>query len=142
MTDQYTLQDPATQYPGPEFETQQQPAPGLAKDMTDPKPDHGERTYRGTGRLTGPKAIVTGADSGIGRAVAIAFAREGADVVLSYLPAEEEHAREGVPVLGRSWRSSRRPGARPSPCPGTCATNRRAPRWSPRPSRISAGSTS
>jgi NAD(P)-dependent dehydrogenase (short-subunit alcohol dehydrogenase family) len=106
MTDQYTLQDPATQYPGPEFETQQQPAPGLAKDMTDPKPDHGERTYRGTGRLTGRKAIVTGADSGIGRAVAIAFAREGADVVLSYLPAEEDDAKEVVALVEEAGRKA------------------------------------
>jgi NAD(P)-dependent dehydrogenase (short-subunit alcohol dehydrogenase family) len=104
MTDQYTLQDPTTQYPGPEFEAQQQPAPGLAQDMTDPKPDHGERTYRGTGRLTGRRAIVTGADSGIGRAVAIAFAREGADVVLSYLPAEEADAKEVVALVEEAGR--------------------------------------
>jgi NAD(P)-dependent dehydrogenase (short-subunit alcohol dehydrogenase family) len=106
MTDQYTLQDPATQYPGPEFEAQQQPAPGLAKDMTDPKPDHGEQTYRGTGRLTDRKAIVTGADSGIGRAVAIAFAREGADVVLSYLPAEEDDAKEVVALVEEAGRKA------------------------------------
>jgi NAD(P)-dependent dehydrogenase (short-subunit alcohol dehydrogenase family) len=106
MTDQYTLQDPATQYPGPEFERQQQPAPGLAEAMTDPKPDHGERTYRGTGRLTGRKAIVTGADSGIGRAVAIAFAREGADVVLSYLPAEEPDAKEVVALVEEAGRKA------------------------------------
>ena len=106
MTDQYTLQDPATQYPGPEFEKQQQPAPGLAEAMTDPKPDHGERTYRGTGRLTGRKAIVTGADSGIGRAVAIAFAREGADVVLSYLPAEEADAKEVVALVEEAGRKA------------------------------------
>jgi NAD(P)-dependent dehydrogenase (short-subunit alcohol dehydrogenase family) len=106
MTDQYTLQDPATQYPGPEFEKQQQPAPGLAEAMTDPKPDHGERTYRGTGRLSGRKAIVTGADSGIGRAVAIAFAREGADVVLSYLPAEEPDAKEVVALVEEAGRKA------------------------------------
>ena len=104
MTDQYTLQDPVTQYPGPEFEVRQQPAPGLTQDMVAPKPDHGERTYRGTGRLTGRKAIVTGADSGIGRAVAIAFAREGADVVLSYLPVEEADAKEVVALVEEAGR--------------------------------------
>jgi NAD(P)-dependent dehydrogenase (short-subunit alcohol dehydrogenase family) len=106
MTDQYTVQDPTTQYPGPQFEAQQQPAPGLAGDMTDPKPDHGERTYRGTGRLNGRKAIVTGADSGIGRAVAIAFAREGADVVLSYLPEEETDAKEVVALVEEAGRTA------------------------------------
>jgi len=106
MTDQYTLQNPVTQYPGPEFEVTQQPAPGLTQDMDNPKPDHGERTYRGTGRLTGRKAVVTGADSGIGRAVAIAFAREGADVVLSYLPAEEADAKEVVALVEEAGRKA------------------------------------
>ena len=91
--DQYTFQDPTTQYPRPPFDKQSQPAPGLGQEMT-PKPDHGETSYRGAGRLKGRKAVITGADSGIGRAVAIAFAREGADVVLSYLPEEEADARE------------------------------------------------
>ena len=106
MTDQYTLQNPVTQYPGPEFEVTQQPAPGLTQDMDNPKPDHGERTYRGTGRLAGRKAVVTGADSGIGRAVAIAFAREGADVVLSYLPAEEADAKEVVALVEEAGRKA------------------------------------
>jgi NAD(P)-dependent dehydrogenase (short-subunit alcohol dehydrogenase family) len=106
MADQYTLQNPVTQYPGPEFEVQQQPEPGLTQDMDNPKPDHGERTYRGTGRLTGRKAIVTGADSGIGRAVAIAFAREGADVVLSYLPVEEADAKEVVALVEEAGRKA------------------------------------
>jgi NAD(P)-dependent dehydrogenase (short-subunit alcohol dehydrogenase family) len=87
------MQDPLTQYPGPDFERQPQSAPGLAQDMK-PKPDHGEETYQGFGRLNGRRALITGADSGIGRAVAIAFAREGADLVLNYLPSEEPDAQE------------------------------------------------
>ncbi len=98
MADQYTMVDPTSQYPKPGFDAQQQPGAGLAAVMT-PKPDHGEDTYRGTGRLAGRKAIVTGADSGIGRAVAIAFAREGADVLLSYLPSEETDAEEVIALI-------------------------------------------
>ena len=105
MPDQYTMQDPAKMYPHPEFKEQQQPVPGLGKDMT-PKPDHGEKTYKGSGRLTGRKAIVTGADSGIGRAVAIAFAREGADVVLSYLPEEEPDAKEVIKLVEEAGRKA------------------------------------
>lgn len=77
------------QFPQPPFPEQQQPYPGLAKKM-DPVPDHGEETYRGNGRLEGKKALITGGDSGIGRAVAIAFAREGADVAISYLNEHED----------------------------------------------------
>ena len=98
MADQYTMVDPTSQYAKPGFAEQQQPGAGLASQMT-PTPDHGEDTYRGTGRLAGRKALVTGADSGIGRAVAIAFAREGADVVLSYLPEEESDAREVIALV-------------------------------------------
>ena len=81
-----------SQYPTPPFPDQQQPMPGRTKDMQ-PVPDHGEKSYRGSGRLEGKKAVITGGDSGIGRAVAIAYAREGADVLVSYL-SEEEDARE------------------------------------------------
>lgn len=99
MIDQYTLQDPTKQYPKPSQELQQhQQGPGLEQSMN-VKPDAGEKSYRGSGRLTGRKAIITGADSGIGRAVAIAFAREGADVVLSYMPSEEPDAKEVVQLI-------------------------------------------
>ena len=93
MTDQYTQQDPTTQYQQPQYpeQTQMSEHPGAEQNMQ-PKPDHGEETYRGSGRLTGKKAIITGGDSGIGKAVAIAFAREGADVLISYLSEEEEGA--------------------------------------------------
>lgn len=81
-----------SQYPTPPFPEQQQPMPGYTKKMQ-PVPDHGEQSYKGSGRLSGKKAVITGADSGIGRAVAIAYAREGADVLISYLD-EEEDAQE------------------------------------------------
>ncbi len=90
-TDQYTFTDPSKLYADIQPTKQHQAEPGLDADMT-PEADHGEKTYRGTGRLTGRKALITGADSGIGAAVAIAYAREGADVVLSYLPEEQEDA--------------------------------------------------
>jgi NAD(P)-dependent dehydrogenase (short-subunit alcohol dehydrogenase family) len=96
--DQYTFQDPVKRYPSIEPPKQDQPEPGLDKDL-EPQTDRGEDTYRGTGRLKGRKALITGSDSGIGAAVAIAFAREGADVALSYLPEEEEDAKVVARVI-------------------------------------------
>ena len=101
---QYEMQDPTTQYPTPKFDEQPQSAPGLARDMT-PSPDHGEASYQGFGRLRGRRAVITGADSGIGRAVAIAFAREGADVVLNYLPSEEPDAQEVMALVRAAGRT-------------------------------------
>jgi NAD(P)-dependent dehydrogenase (short-subunit alcohol dehydrogenase family) len=92
------LQDPTGKYPKPPFKAQSQPWPGLASKM-DPRPDHGETTYKGSGRLRGRKALITGGDSGMGRAAAIAFAREGADVAINYLPAEESDAREVIALI-------------------------------------------
>jgi NAD(P)-dependent dehydrogenase (short-subunit alcohol dehydrogenase family) len=102
---QYRMQDPTKQYPQPKFPSQTQSEPGLAKDM-EPKPDHGEDSYQGSGRLKGRKALVTGADSGIGRATAIAFAREGADVVLNYLPQEEADAQEVIRLIQEAGRKA------------------------------------
>ena len=88
----------AAAYPKPPFPAQQQPWPGLASQMT-PRPDHGEASYKGSGKLAGKRALITGGDSGIGRAAAIAYAREGAAVVINHLPEEEPDAREVLALL-------------------------------------------
>jgi len=94
--------DPRTAYPQPPFPTTKQPMPGDTKAM-DPQPDHGEESYKGGGRLVGKAALITGGDSGIGRAVALAFAREGADVLISYLD-EHEDAREAASWVEKAGR--------------------------------------
>ncbi|MDX6381157.1 MAG: hypothetical protein QOI57_2181 [Rubrobacteraceae bacterium] len=96
--DQTKQQDPKEQYPQPEFPEQEQEHPGLDSEMQ-PEPDYGYETYRGYGRLEGKATIITGGDSGIGRAVALAFAREGADVLLSYLEEEEPDAQETARIV-------------------------------------------
>ena len=98
------MEDPRSKYPKPPFKKQTQPWPGLARDM-DPKPDHGEASYRGSGRLAGRKALITGGDSGMGRAAAIAYAREGADVAINYFPTEEPDAREVIQLIKDAGRT-------------------------------------
>jgi NAD(P)-dependent dehydrogenase (short-subunit alcohol dehydrogenase family) len=104
MTEQPTNNNPVEQYPKPPYPAQRQQMPGTENAM-DPKPDHGESTYKGSGKLNGRKAIITGGDSGIGKAVAIAFAREGADVLISYLN-EHEDAEEAAELIRREGRKA------------------------------------
>src|ERR1700716_2711782 len=92
------LRNPADKYPKPPYKKQSQPWPGLASKM-DPKPDHGEESYKGSGRLSGRKALITGGDSGMGRAAAIAYAREGAVVAINYFPTEEPDAQEVIALI-------------------------------------------
>src|ERR1700727_1520928 len=92
------ITDPTKKYPKPPFEGQKQPWPGLASKIK-PRPDHGETSYRGSGRLMGRKALITGGDSGMGRAAAIAYAREGADVAINYFPTEEPDAQEVITLI-------------------------------------------
>jgi len=99
------LRDPKSLYPKAPFDEQSQPWPGLARDMQ-PQPDHGERSYRGSNRLAGRKALITGGDSGLDRAVAIAFAREGADVAIGYLPDEEPDAQAVVALIRDAGRKA------------------------------------
>ena len=99
------LQDPTTKYPKPPFQPQSQPWPGLASQMN-PRPDHGETSYKGSGRLKGRKALITGGDSGMGRAAAIAYAREGADVAINYFPTEEPDAKEVIALIKAEGRKA------------------------------------
>jgi NAD(P)-dependent dehydrogenase (short-subunit alcohol dehydrogenase family) len=97
------ISDPTTKYPKPPFKDQPQPWPGLQSKM-DPVPDCGETSYKGSGRLMGRKALITGGDSGMGRAAAIAYAREGADVVINYYPTEEPDAQEVIALIKKEGR--------------------------------------
>src|SRR3569832_1541561 len=99
------LKDPTEQHPKPPFKKQKQEWPGLARDM-DPPPDHGEKSYRGSGRLKGRKALITGGDSGMGRAAAIAYAREGADAAINYFPSGEPDAQEVISLIKQEGRKA------------------------------------
>src|SRR5215217_6385122 len=104
MSDNQQIENPVEQYPQPPFQAQEQDMPGVENKM-DPKPDHGEESYKGNEKLKGLVAIITGGDSGIGKAVAIAFAREGADVLISYLN-EEKDAQETAEYVRQAGRKA------------------------------------
>lgn len=97
--------DPVTAHPGPDFPDQDQTHPGWTGPM-DPPPDHGETSYEGRGLLAGRAAVITGGDSGIGRAVALAYAREGADVLFTHLPEEDDEARETSRLVEEAGRKA------------------------------------
>jgi NAD(P)-dependent dehydrogenase (short-subunit alcohol dehydrogenase family) len=97
--------DPRQKYHSEGFAKQEQDQPGLTSD-TSPRPDHGEDTYTGSGKLTGKRALITGGDSGIGRAVAIAYAREGADVAIAYLPEEQGDAEDTAALVRAAGRNA------------------------------------
>jgi NAD(P)-dependent dehydrogenase (short-subunit alcohol dehydrogenase family) len=102
---QSTTIDPKSQGPKPDPQQEKIAHPGLTEDMNT-NPDHGEESYQGLGRLTGRAAVITGGDSGIGRAIAIAFAREGADVLFTYLPDEEQDANETAQWIEKAGRKA------------------------------------
>src|SRR3990170_6639708 len=106
MTTTKRPQDPKSAYPQPPFPEQQQQPPGTEAEL-EPRADHGQQSYRGSGRLTDRVAVITGGDSGIGKAVAIAFAREGADVVVNYLgDAEETDAQDTLRWVQEAGRTA------------------------------------
>ncbi|MCS0636774.1 SDR family oxidoreductase [Streptomyces sp. LP05-1] len=105
MTDDRRPHDPVTRHPRPDFADQEQDHPGWTGPM-DPPPDHGEDSYEGAGQLAGLAAVVTGGDSGIGRAVCLAFAREGADVLFTHLPEEADEARETARLIEQAGREA------------------------------------
>lgn len=99
------ISDPTKIHPKPPFKSQPQSWPGLQSKM-DPVPDCGETSYKGSGRLMGRKALITGGDSGMGRAAAIAYAREGADIAINYYPTEEEDAKEVIALIKKEGRKA------------------------------------